>query len=115
MNPMMGTLTSTRTCVVQQRALVVRCVKLLNPVDLNQSSFSFIQILIHLRMYSLLVWEYVFIADEKVKGGTSPAPVTPTRRARLTLNQLVFHKVLGKGSFGKVHPTMTHTCTKSNS
>ncbi|CAG02031.1 unnamed protein product, partial [Tetraodon nigroviridis] len=41
-------------------------------------------------------------SDEKVKGGTSPAPVTPTRRARLTLNQLVFHKVLGKGSFGKV-------------
>uniref|UniRef100_A0A671VBM6 Protein kinase C n=1 Tax=Sparus aurata TaxID=8175 RepID=A0A671VBM6_SPAAU len=35
--------------------------------------------------------------------GLSPAPAAPTvSRARLTLNQLVFHKVLGKGSFGKV-------------
>ncbi|XP_036957603.1 protein kinase C delta type-like [Acanthopagrus latus] len=39
----------------------------------------------------------------KARDGLSPAPVAPTvSRAHLTLNQLVFHKVLGKGSFGKV-------------
>uniref|UniRef100_A0A671VEQ8 Protein kinase C n=1 Tax=Sparus aurata TaxID=8175 RepID=A0A671VEQ8_SPAAU len=39
----------------------------------------------------------------KAQDGLSPAPAAPTvSRARLTLNQLVFHKVLGKGSFGKV-------------
>lgn len=73
------------------------------------NSFSFVvHVFNHLHMYSLLGCKYVFIADGKVKGGTSPAPVAPPRRAHLTLNQLVFHKVLGKGSFGKVHPTMTH-------
>lgn len=40
--------------------------------------------------------------DAKVKVDTSPVPVAPPRRAHLTLNHLVFHKVLGKGSFGKV-------------
>lgn len=47
----------------------------------------------------------VFIAggNGKAQDGLSPAPAAPTvSRARLTLNQLVFHKVLGKGSFGKV-------------
>ncbi|XP_033938838.1 protein kinase C, delta b isoform X1 [Pseudochaenichthys georgianus] len=35
--------------------------------------------------------------------GPTPAPVTPTvSRVRITMNHLVFHKVLGKGSFGKV-------------
>uniref|UniRef100_A0A7N5ZPW1 Protein kinase C n=1 Tax=Anabas testudineus TaxID=64144 RepID=A0A7N5ZPW1_ANATE len=35
--------------------------------------------------------------------GLSPVPATPTvPRVRLTMNHLVFHKVLGKGSFGKV-------------
>ncbi|KAM8757917.1 protein kinase C delta type-like [Acanthopagrus schlegelii] len=39
----------------------------------------------------------------KARDGLSPAPAAPTvSRAHLTLNQLVFHKVLGKGSFGKV-------------
>lgn len=41
-------------------------------------------------------------ADEKVKGDTNPVPVAPPRRIHLTVNHLVFHKVLGKGSFGKV-------------
>lgn len=45
---------------------------------------------------------YVYIADEKVKGDTNPVPVAPPRRVHLTINHLVFHKVLGKGSFGKV-------------
>ncbi|KAK2862464.1 hypothetical protein Q5P01_001997 [Channa striata] len=35
--------------------------------------------------------------------GLNPSPATPAApRVRLTLNHLVFHKVLGKGSFGKV-------------
>ncbi|XP_073324636.1 protein kinase C delta type-like isoform X2 [Pagrus major] len=39
----------------------------------------------------------------KAHEGLSPAPAAPTvSRARLTLNHMVFHKVLGKGSFGKV-------------
>ncbi|XP_056885751.1 protein kinase C delta type-like isoform X2 [Takifugu flavidus] len=41
-------------------------------------------------------------SDEKVKGDTNPVPVAPPRRVHLTINHLVFHKVLGKGSFGKV-------------
>ncbi|XP_011612376.2 protein kinase C delta type-like isoform X1 [Takifugu rubripes] len=41
-------------------------------------------------------------ADEKVKGDTNPVPVAPPRSVHLTINHLVFHKVLGKGSFGKV-------------
>uniref|UniRef100_A0A674P6A6 Protein kinase C n=1 Tax=Takifugu rubripes TaxID=31033 RepID=A0A674P6A6_TAKRU len=39
---------------------------------------------------------------EKVKGDTNPVPVAPPRSVHLTINHLVFHKVLGKGSFGKV-------------
>uniref|UniRef100_A0A8C4HTB5 Protein kinase C n=1 Tax=Dicentrarchus labrax TaxID=13489 RepID=A0A8C4HTB5_DICLA len=39
----------------------------------------------------------------KVPEGLSPTPAAPTvPRLRLTINHLVFHKVLGKGSFGKV-------------
>ncbi|KAF3689550.1 Protein kinase C delta type [Channa argus] len=35
--------------------------------------------------------------------GLNPTPATPAgSRVRLSMNQLVFHKVLGKGSFGKV-------------
>lgn len=45
---------------------------------------------------------YIYIADGKVKDDTGGAPVAPPRRLRLTVNHLVFHKVLGKGSFGKV-------------
>ncbi|KAL6111862.1 prkcd [Pungitius sinensis] len=42
-------------------------------------------------------------ADSKVPEGPTAASVTPTTpRVSLNLNQLVFHKVLGKGSFGKV-------------
>ncbi|XP_029682354.1 protein kinase C delta type-like isoform X2 [Takifugu rubripes] len=41
-------------------------------------------------------------SDEKVKGDTNPVPVAPPRSVHLTINHLVFHKVLGKGSFGKV-------------
>uniref|UniRef100_A0A674PKC0 Protein kinase C n=1 Tax=Takifugu rubripes TaxID=31033 RepID=A0A674PKC0_TAKRU len=33
---------------------------------------------------------------------TNPVPVAPPRSVHLTINHLVFHKVLGKGSFGKV-------------
>ncbi|KAM4613453.1 protein kinase C, delta b [Polymixia lowei] len=43
--------------------------------------------------------------NEKAWDGSGPAPPqTPggTQRTRLTINHLVFHKVLGKGSFGKV-------------
>ncbi|TMS18891.1 protein kinase C delta type [Larimichthys crocea] len=41
--------------------------------------------------------------QNKAHEGLSPAPITPTvSQVRLTLNHLVFHKVLGKGSFGKV-------------
>uniref|UniRef100_H2SIN2 Protein kinase C n=1 Tax=Takifugu rubripes TaxID=31033 RepID=H2SIN2_TAKRU len=42
------------------------------------------------------------MSDEKVKGDTNPVPVAPPRSVHLTINHLVFHKVLGKGSFGKV-------------
>ncbi|CAJ1051418.1 protein kinase C delta type-like [Xyrichtys novacula] len=39
----------------------------------------------------------------KAREGVSPTPPASTSpRVRLTLNQLVLHKVLGKGSFGKV-------------
>uniref|UniRef100_A0A673B5T2 Protein kinase C n=1 Tax=Sphaeramia orbicularis TaxID=375764 RepID=A0A673B5T2_9TELE len=42
-------------------------------------------------------------ADAKSREGPSSAPAAPTAsRIRLTINHLVFHKVLGKGSFGKV-------------
>ncbi|XP_053724171.1 protein kinase C delta type-like [Synchiropus splendidus] len=44
-------------------------------------------------------------ADKNGKAGDVPCqvPATPeTPKTRLTLNHLVFHKVLGKGSFGKV-------------
>lgn len=41
--------------------------------------------------------------NDKAQQGLSPAPAAPTvPRVRLTINHLVFHKVLGKGSFGKV-------------
>ncbi|XP_041638405.1 protein kinase C delta type-like isoform X2 [Cheilinus undulatus] len=41
--------------------------------------------------------------DSKAHEDVSPAPAAPTSpRVRLSLNQLVLHKVLGKGSFGKV-------------
>lgn len=50
----------------------------------------------------MLVNMYIYIADGKVKDDTGGAPVAPPRRLRLTVNHLVFHKVLGKGSFGKV-------------
>lgn len=58
-------------------------------------------------VHFMLANMYVYIADGKVKGDTdpapaAPAPVAPPRRVRLTMNHLVFHKVLGKGSFGKV-------------
>uniref|UniRef100_A0A8D3C7I3 Protein kinase C n=1 Tax=Scophthalmus maximus TaxID=52904 RepID=A0A8D3C7I3_SCOMX len=51
---------------------------------------------------------YVFIlceapANGNAGEGVNPAPAAPVvPRVHLTLNQLVFHKVLGKGSFGKV-------------
>lgn len=60
-----------------------------------------------LHVYLLCVCKCAFIADGKNKAheGLSPAPITPTvSQVRLTLNHLVFHKVLGKGSFGKVSP-----------
>uniref|UniRef100_A0A8C9YC17 Protein kinase C n=1 Tax=Sander lucioperca TaxID=283035 RepID=A0A8C9YC17_SANLU len=45
------------------------------------------------------VCKCVFIADE----GVSPVPAAATvPQVRLSMNHLVFHKVLGKGSFGKV-------------
>lgn len=56
-------------------------------------------------MYLLNVSKCVFIADGNGKAheGLNPVPVAPTvPRVRLTMNHLVFHKVLGKGSFGKV-------------
>lgn len=44
-----------------------------------------------------------------IAGGTAPNDVAPASsvkpaapRLHLTLNHLIFHKVLGKGSFGKV-------------
>lgn len=56
-------------------------------------------------MYSPHGCKCVFTAGGKGPGGSSPAPVTPTApRVHLTMNHLVFHKVLGKGSFGKVGP-----------
>uniref|UniRef100_A0A674NY50 Protein kinase C n=1 Tax=Takifugu rubripes TaxID=31033 RepID=A0A674NY50_TAKRU len=53
-------------------------------------------------VHFMLANMYVYIADEKVKGDTNPVPVAPPRSVHLTINHLVFHKVLGKGSFGKV-------------
>lgn len=47
----------------------------------------------------------VFIAhgNGKAHEGLSPTPATATGpQVRITINHLVFHKVLGKGSFGKV-------------
>ncbi|XP_076012709.1 protein kinase C delta type-like [Genypterus blacodes] len=44
-------------------------------------------------------------ADGKASDVVSPGPVlpaSPSQQKHLTLNHLVFHKVLGKGSFGKV-------------
>lgn len=56
-----------------------------------------------LHIYLLCVCKCVSKADGTNKG-VSPAPDTPqVPRVRLTMNHLVFHKVLGKGSFGKVH------------
>uniref|UniRef100_A0A8C4HWL2 Protein kinase C n=1 Tax=Dicentrarchus labrax TaxID=13489 RepID=A0A8C4HWL2_DICLA len=57
------------------------------------------------KLYIVDVCKCVFIADGngKVPEGLSPTPAAPTvPRLRLTINHLVFHKVLGKGSFGKV-------------
>ncbi len=59
----------------------------------------------------LCVCKCVFIADNngKAREGVSPAPAAPTApRVHLTMNHLVFHKVLGKGSFGKVGPRSPH-------
>uniref|UniRef100_A0A8C7HI58 Protein kinase C n=1 Tax=Oncorhynchus kisutch TaxID=8019 RepID=A0A8C7HI58_ONCKI len=36
------------------------------------------------------------------EGGKGPAPASITPKTRLTIDSFVFHKVLGKGSFGKV-------------
>ena len=49
---------------------------------------------------------YLLVAGNGKAGeGVSPVPVASTvPRVHLTLNHLVFHKVLGKGSFGKVCP-----------
>lgn len=56
-------------------------------------------------MYLIHCCKCVLIAAGKAGEGLSPAPVTPTvPRAHLTMNHLIFHKVLGKGSFGKVGP-----------
>lgn len=58
-----------------------------------------------LHMYLLCVYKCVFTADKngKLRDGSSPAPAAPSvPRVRLNMNHLVFHKVLGKGSFGKV-------------
>lgn len=56
-------------------------------------------------MYAPLGCKCVFTTGGKGHEGSSPAPVTPTvPRVHLTMNHLVFHKVLGKGSFGKVGP-----------
>ncbi|XP_029006403.1 protein kinase C delta type-like isoform X2 [Betta splendens] len=40
--------------------------------------------------------------SDRPKKGVTPPPATPVSRKHLTMNHLVFHKVLGKGSFGKV-------------
>uniref|UniRef100_A0A674PPD8 Protein kinase C n=1 Tax=Takifugu rubripes TaxID=31033 RepID=A0A674PPD8_TAKRU len=39
---------------------------------------------------------------QDISSDTNPVPVAPPRSVHLTINHLVFHKVLGKGSFGKV-------------
>uniref|UniRef100_A0A3B4XJ16 Protein kinase C n=1 Tax=Seriola lalandi dorsalis TaxID=1841481 RepID=A0A3B4XJ16_SERLL len=60
---------------------------------------------VNLHMYLLSVYKCVFIAggNGKAGDGLSPAPsATIVPRVHLTTNHLVFHKVLGKGSFGKV-------------
>lgn len=60
---------------------------------------------LHSGLHLKLLDANVFTADKngKARDSVSPAPVAPSsQRMRLTLNQLVLHKVLGKGSFGKV-------------
>uniref|UniRef100_A0A4W5NQV9 protein kinase C n=1 Tax=Hucho hucho TaxID=62062 RepID=A0A4W5NQV9_9TELE len=43
------------------------------------------------------------VTNEKLwEGGNVPAPTSITPKIHLTINDFVFHKVLGKGSFGKV-------------
>uniref|UniRef100_A0A673B1Y5 Protein kinase C n=1 Tax=Sphaeramia orbicularis TaxID=375764 RepID=A0A673B1Y5_9TELE len=52
---------------------------------------------------ALFAYSFTLLADAKSREGPSSAPAAPTAsRIRLTINHLVFHKVLGKGSFGKV-------------
>lgn len=56
-------------------------------------------------MYLLCVCKCAFTADgdSTASDGVGPTPAAPTvPRVRLNMNHLVFHKVLGKGSFGKV-------------
>lgn len=53
--------------------------------------------------YIYSVCQFAPIADRKEHEGSGAAPAAPTvPQVRLNINQLVFHKVLGKGSFGKV-------------
>lgn len=42
-------------------------------------------------------------ADKNGKVSEGPSPSAPSiKRSQLTIDHLIFHKVLGKGSFGKV-------------
>nr|XP_055040418.1 protein kinase C, delta b [Misgurnus anguillicaudatus] len=41
-------------------------------------------------------------AEGKLTDDTTPAPASLTRTSRVSISNFVFHKVLGKGSFGKV-------------
>lgn len=70
-------------------------------------SLSFV--VLKIAPYVSATWLQICIyADGKVRCDTGPAPVTPPQHVHLTINHLVFHKVLGKGSFGKVVPTISH-------
>lgn len=50
--------------------------------------------------------DMVMDMDKGMDVGPAPSP-EKRPQIHLTLNQLVFHKVLGKGSFGKVRPCNT--------
>uniref|UniRef100_A0A7N8XQI2 Protein kinase C n=1 Tax=Mastacembelus armatus TaxID=205130 RepID=A0A7N8XQI2_9TELE len=83
-------------CGINQKLLAEALSQVSQVCTITNCSFYFVCMCVN------YVCANVHFADGngKAHDGLLPTPATP--QVRLTMNQLTFHKVLGKGSFGKV-------------